>query len=121
MFKSIEEAKRVGEKFEAGKIVPARILKAADKSTKKLSHLLKFSCDVWRFSGADGVSVLLADCRDVGHALNFMSKHRVDSAEFRGNPYGCNHNAFIGNADIDDVEWLSNLNKEVFGRVAGEM
>ena len=113
-FNSIEDIKSVAEKFKAGKIVPKRILKGGRKE-KKMSHMIKWSTDVYRLAGKGGSNVFLVDFSesDVDHFMEISGNHK--DLCFFGNPYGDGGNYFIGNFDGDTQKQLDSINHHVFG------
>lgn len=120
MFKSLDEVKAVSEKFEAGKIIPARIIKGVDKKSRKAACYLKFSIDVYRLNGVFG-SVLVCDLsgKNINYFAELLGKH--DGLTFTGNPYGNGPNFFIGNCGRSDDEFLVDINQRVFGKTAVEV
>ena len=120
-FTSIAEVKAVAEKFEAGRIVPKRILKGGTKE-RKVSHHLKFYRNVYRLQGVDCNNVLVCDFDEFygkNHALELTGKY--NGLTFKGNPYSNGCNLLIGNSTISNDEFLVNINNAVFGKVAGEV
>lgn len=115
-FTSIDEIKAVAEKFEAGKIIPARIIKGVDKKSRKASHYFKFYRNVYKISGINGDNILVCDFNEFSgkdHVLELTGKH--NHLTFRGNPYGVGDNYFMGNYGISDDEFLADINNAVFG------
>lgn len=122
MFKSLDEVKAVAEKFEAGKIIPARVLKGMDKKSRNKAHKVKFFMNVYRLQGIDG-NVFVCDWKE-GKPKFFIdaSPERFLFGDFcfKENPYGKGGNHFIGNLGINDDEFLANINRNVFGKTAME-
>lgn len=114
MFKSFEDVKRVAEKFEKGKIIPARVLKACNKPTKKNNHVIKFGCDLYRIAGKNGNNILVADFND----KKTTSVIHIERLNFHlhcdGNPYSKGENLFVGSFGISNEKWIDNINKHVF-------
>lgn len=114
VFTSLEEIKAVAEKFEAGKIVPKRILKGGKKENK-MSHMVKWTRDVYRLQGVGGSNVFMADFNEEGPDYFIEISGNHDSLEFNGNPYGNAGNFFIGNKGISNQSQIDSINRRVFG------
>lgn len=120
MFKSLDEVKAVAEKFEAGKIIPARVIKGVDKKSRKAAHDLKFTIDVYRLRGVKG-SVFVCDFN--GKEAKYFGELRGNHGDlaFVGNPYGNGPNLFIGNYERNEDEFLMDINQLVFGKTSVEV
>ena len=113
-FTSLDEIKAVSEKFEAGKIVPKRILKGG-RYENKMSHMVKWSRDVYRLQGKGGSNVFMVDFSEDGpdHFIVITGCHK--NLSFNGNPYGDGGNFFLGNFDGDIQRQIDSINRHVFG------
>lgn len=122
MFKSLDEIKAVGEKFEAGKIIPNRVIKATDRNGKKLKWCVKFGADMYRVQSHDGNQIFIIDFTsytfDTAAPVKIIAP--LFNGSFKGAPYG-GSNFFVGNHGIDNEEWLANINRRVFGKLAIEI
>lgn len=126
MFTSIDQVKVVAEKFEAGKIVPRRVLKC---TPKKLSHLVVFLCDTYKLSGQNGVDVFFCDftskikTRDetISYGPIRIKNANVKKLRLEGVVYGKSGNQFIGNNSQPDDFVLRFINQSVYGRKAVEL
>lgn len=116
MFKSIEDIKRVGEKFEKGKIVPQRVIYIKGKGKKKARHCLVFSVDLYRVSTYNNGHLFFADVLGENNGTNYLMelKGSHSNLELCGSEYGKNFNHFAGNAEGDD-RCLQYINEIVFG------
>ena len=114
VFNSIEEIKATAEKFTSGTIVPKRILRGGRKENK-MSHMIKWTRDVYRLQGKCGKNVLLVDFTENGpnHFIEISGNHK--NLEFKGNPYSKGGNFFIGNHDGDTQRQIDSINCHVFG------
>jgi len=116
MFKSIEDLKRVGEKFKKGKIVPQRVLYIKGKGKKRARHNLVFSLDLYRVSTLDGGHLFFADVlsqsEDPSYFVKLKGKH--SNLELCGSEYGKSYNCFVNNFQGNNV-CLKHVNKIVFG------
>lgn len=121
MFNSLKEIKEVAEKFEAGKIVPRRVLNPKGKGNKRIRHKIKFTKNVYRVLGKDNYHIFLIDynetTQDDGHFIRvscFMSPNlKID---LQGASHGKSGNQFIGNYNISDDKCLRLFNHAVFGK-----
>lgn len=123
MFKTIEEVKAVAEKFEAGKIVPRRVLTIIGKGEKKARSDLKFTRNVYRLAGCDRVMVYFIDYGEGNStAMNYFiylsGKHK--NLTLTGATHGKSMNHFIGNFETSDEKALELINEAVFGVVDHE-
>ena len=123
MFKSLEEIKAVAEKFEAGKIVPRRVLTIKGKGEKKARKDLKFARNVYRVLSRDNAHVFLCDfSEDSGggdYSIKLGGAHK--NLEITGSSHGKKENRFVGNFDISNEQCLVNFNQAVFGKLAVEI
>ncbi|HEQ3514722.1 TPA: hypothetical protein VGT23_001381 [Vibrio cholerae] len=129
MFNSLEEVKAVAEKFEAGKIVPNRVLKV---QPKKVSHLVVFYCDSYRLRGADGFDVFFCDFDKTMNKSESSPSYTqgpihikrgplIKYMRVEGKTHGKSGNKFFGNVGISDDECLLLINQAVFGKKAVEV
>lgn len=126
MFTSLEEVKSVAEKFEAGKIVPRRVLYPVGKGEKRIRHKVKFMKNCYRLSGKNGFHVFLVDYNETGRANSifirvYAGKHFNSDLFLQGASHGKSGNLFYGNYDISDDECLAFINKAVFGKTEVEL
>ncbi len=122
MFKSFDEIKAVGEKFEAGKIIPNRVVKGTDRKGKKLKWCVKFGADMYRIQTHKGDHVFVIDFTSYKFesAAAIVINAPLFVGSFEGAPYG-GVNYFMGNYGIDNDEWLASINRKVFGKLAIEI
>lgn len=121
-FKSIEEVKRVAEHFNAGTVIPARVLKGQSPQAKKFAHNIVFGRDMYRIQAYDGTSVLVSFVED-GDCCIMVKKYNHGKKPLRyvGNPYGAGVNRFIVNDGISEQQHLEQINLSVFEKLAGEL
>ena len=123
MFKSLDEIKAVAEKFEAGKIVPRRVLKVEGKGERRARSNLIFTRTMYRVLGKNNVHVFLCDFKenssDVHYCIELKGTHH--NLDLCGSSHGKTGNHFIGNLGVDDGECLKLFNHSVFGKLAVEL
>ena len=115
MFKSIEDVKRVGEKFKKGTIVPQRVLYIKGKGKKNARHHFKFKVDMYRVLTHDNGHLFLIDLTgekvEPYCIISLSGNHR--NVELCGDEYGKSYSHFVSINSAND--YLNHINKMVFG------
>jgi hypothetical protein len=114
MFNNFEDVKRVAEKFGKGKIIPQRVLKALDKSSKKQAHKITFGLDMYRVAGKNGSQVFAVDFNDGSAGYLIKVANGTVNVSVVGNFYGEGGNFFVSNVNRSEQEWIDDINKHVF-------
>lgn len=118
MFKSLNHVKQLAEKFNAGKIVPSRVLKIKGKGKKHAKHNLVFTGNVYRVLGFDNTHVYLVDFKEKeliqkDYFIRLYGSHQ--NLVLDGGSYGKKGNCFITNYDMSDEKCLEMFNAAVSG------
>lgn len=121
MFKSINHIKQLAEKFNAGKIIPSRVLKIKGNGKKHAKHNLVFAGNVYRVLGFDNTHIFLVDFKEkelIGkdYFIRLHGSHK--NLILDGGSYGKKGNCFIANYDVSDEKCLEMFNAAVFGCIS---
>ena len=122
MYKSLEEIKLVAEKFEAGKIVPRRVLSIEGVGEKRARSDLNFTRNMYRVLGKNNIHVFLCDYDELGRDFEYCIQLRGNHKNLviQGASHNKSGNHFIGNYDRDNTTCLDLFNRHVFGKIVGE-
>lgn len=116
MFKSLDEIKKIAEKFSARKIVPQRVLYIEGKGRKKAKSDLVFTRNAYRLLSKDNHHVFVIDFNEIDDiSMDYFMKLKGNHKNLNLNcaKYGKKGNLFIGNSGLNESDFIFNINKAV--------